>query len=67
MNAIRRQFVFPLLLGMLIAALALAVLPIPGIRAIGQVTHPTDILTEVYQAASPAVVGISVAVRASSI
>ena len=51
---------------MLIAVLILALLPIPGIRAIGQVTHPNDIFTEVYQAASPSVVGISVAAGAFS-
>ncbi len=63
MKTFRQQFVvLPLLLGMLSAVLVLAVLPIPGSRAIGQVTHPNDIFTEVYRAASPAVVGVSVAV-----
>ena len=61
MKANRQRFIVPLLLGVLIAVLVLAILPLPGIRALGQVSHPNDIFTEVYQAASPSVVGISVA------
>lgn len=49
-----------MLLGMLVTVLILAVLPLPGIHAIGQITHPNDIFTEVYREASPSVVGISV-------
>ncbi len=38
-------------------------IPIPGIHAIGVVTHPNDIFAEVYQNASPSVVAISVATQ----
>ena len=60
MKVFRQQFVLSLLAGMLVMLLILAVVPIPGIQAIGQVSHPNDIFTEVYHAASPSVVSISV-------
>ena len=60
MKVFRQQFVLSLLAGMLVMLLILAVVPIPGIQAIGQVAHPNDVFTEVYHAASPSVVSISV-------
>ena len=60
MNTQRQSILLPAAVGMLIAMLILGLLPLPGIRAIGEVTHPNDIFAEVYQDAGQSVVAISV-------
>ena len=60
MKTITRTFLFPAAVGLFFAALIFGALPLPGIQAIGVVTHPNDIFAEVYQDASPSVVAINV-------
>ena len=50
--------------GIVIVVLAFGVLPIPGIQAIAEVSHPNDIFAEIYRDASPSVVAISVVTEA---
>lgn len=61
MKTLTRSVLFPVAVALLFAALALGALPLPGIQAIGIVTHPNDIFAEIYQNARHAVVAISVA------
>ena len=60
MKAMRLPFLLPMIAGMILAIALWSILPAPVIQAIGRVTHPNDVFTKVYQAASPSVVGISV-------
>ena len=63
MKTVTRSILFPAAIGILIAVVIFSALPIPGIHAIGVVTHPNDIFAAVYQNASPSVVAISVATQ----
>ena len=64
MRRLIRYFVMPALAGIVIVILAFGVLPIPGIQAIAEVSHPNDIFAEIYRDASPSVVAISVVTKA---
>ena len=61
MKSIVRNILLPAAIAIFIAAVLFGALPLPGIQAIGIVTHPNDIFAEIYQTASPSVVAISVA------
>ena len=63
MRRLIRYFVMPALAGIVIVILAFGVLPIPGIQAIAEVSHPNDIFAEIYRDASPSVVAISVVTK----
>lgn len=65
MNSNRQHVLLPMIVGIIITVMVLLLLPAQGIRAIGVVTHPNDIFTEVYHSASPSVVGISVKTQQS--
>ena len=60
MRASRHGAIMPMIAGMIITVIVLALLPTAGIQAIGAVSHPNDVFTEVYQNASPSVVAIMV-------
>ena len=60
MRAFTRSILVPATVGMLITLFAFGALPLPGIHAIGVVTHPNDIFAEIYQNARQSVVAISV-------
>ena len=60
MRASRHGAIMPMIAGMIITVVVLALLPTAGIQAIGAVSHPNDVFTEVYQNASPSVVAIMV-------
>ena len=64
MKTLIRYIVMPALVGIVIVILAFGVLPIPGIQAIAEVSHPNDIFAEIYRDASPSVVAISVVTEA---
>ncbi len=55
-----RNIVLPLTIALLSIALVFGAVPIPGIQAIGIVSHPNDVFAEIYRSASPSVVAISV-------
>jgi len=59
MNLIKRSNILSLLFGMMIAMLVVGLAPMQSTQAIGEVTHPNDIFTTVYDDASPSVVAIS--------
>ena len=60
MKAVIHNVLLPVTVGILFFAVVFGMLPLPGIQAIGIVTHPNDVFAEIYQAASPSVVAISV-------
>lgn len=60
MQKLLRFIIMPAIVGILILVLAFGVLPIPGIHAIAEVSHPNDVFADVYRDASPSVVAISV-------
>ncbi len=60
MNLLKRSNILSLLFGVIIAIIAIGVFPSSATQAIGEVTHPNDIFTTVYDDASPSVVAISV-------
>ena len=64
MRAFARSVLLPAAVGMLITMLVVGALPLPGIQAIGIVSHPNDIFAEIYQNARQSVVAISVATEA---
>ena len=64
MRKLLRFIVMPPLVGTLIIILAFGVLPIPGIQAIAEVSHPNDVFAEIYRDASPSVVAINVITEA---
>ena len=53
MRAFTGSLLIPAAAALLIAVLALGALPLPGIQAIGIVTHPNDIFAEIYQECAP--------------
>lgn len=60
MNFIKRSQILSLIFGILIATFTIGIAPISTVEAIGEVTHPNDLFTSVYNDASPSVVAISV-------
>ncbi len=64
MRTLTRKLVMPTALAMLIAIVIFGALPLPGIQAIGVVTHPNDIFSQIYQETSPSVVAINVTTEA---
>ena len=64
MQKLLRFIIMPAIVGILILVLAFGVLPIPGIHAIAEVSHPNDVFADVYRDASPSVVAISVTTEA---
>jgi len=60
MNLLKRSNILSLVVGMLIAMFAIGIMPAQTTQAIGEVTHPNDVFTSVYEDASPSVVAISV-------
>lgn len=64
MRKLLRNIVMPALFGIVIVTLAFAVLPIPGIQAIAEISHPKELFTDIYHDTSPSVVAISVVTEA---
>ncbi|MCY3779845.1 MAG: trypsin-like peptidase domain-containing protein [Chloroflexi bacterium] len=61
MKSVLHRILLPAAVSIFIFAVGFGALPLPGIQAIGIVSHPNDIFAEIYQAAGPSVVAISVA------
>ncbi len=61
MKSIASKILLPAAISLFAVAALFGALPLPGIQAIGIVTHPNDIFADIYQNASPSVVAISVA------
>lgn len=66
MKSIVRSILLPAGVVIFITAVVFGALPLPGIQAIGIVSHPNDIFAEIYQTASASVVAISVATAEGS-
>ncbi len=60
MTILKRSNILSMILGIMVALLIVSVAPMTATQAIGEVTHPNDIFTSVYDNASPSVVAISV-------
>ena len=60
MTLLRRLNIFALVAIVIIAIFTIGLAPTPTTQAIGEVSHPNDIFTTVYNEASPSVVAISV-------
>lgn len=64
LNLTRSSFL-SMIFGVVLTLLAVSIAPIQSTQAIGEVTHPNDIFTTVYENASPSVVAISVTTESS--